>query len=98
MNRVFETERFKTNLRKLEKEEQDWIERIKEHLSNNLHIGKPLTYNWLREKKHKDKRLYFIINENTQMSLLVAFGSKKNQQQIIDKIIQNKEMYLRIIR
>jgi len=37
------------------------------------------------------------MNEKTNKALLLAFGQKRQQQRIIDHIIQNKERYLTLI-
>lgn len=97
MNEVYETEPFSEICAALEKKEQEWIEKIKEQLSENLSVGKPLRYDWFREKKLDNKRLYFIINEKTKKAILLAFGPKKEQQKIINHIILNKERYLKLI-
>lgn len=97
MNEVLETEPFSEVCAALEKKEQEWIEKIKTQLAGNLNVGKPLRYDWFREKKLDNKRLYFIINENTKKAILLAFGPKKDQQRIINHIIINKERYLKLI-
>ncbi len=97
MNEVFETEPFSEVYATLEKKEQEWIEKIKTQLAENLTVGKPLRYDWFREKKLDNKRLYFLINEKTKKAILLAFGTKKEQQKIINHIILNKERYLALI-
>ena len=97
MNEVYETEPFSELYSALEKKEQEWIEKIKTPLSENLNAGKPLRYYWFREKKLDNKRLYFLINEKTKKAILLAFGPKKEQQKIIEHIILNKERYLKLI-
>ncbi len=97
MNEVYETETFSKIYEASEKSEQDWIEKIKDQIAENLRVGKPLRFNWFREKKFGGKRLYFLINENTKKAVLVAFGDKKEQQRIINHILLNKEKYLKFI-
>ncbi|MBI1970136.1 hypothetical protein HYS47_00155, partial [Candidatus Woesearchaeota archaeon] len=80
-----------------EKKEQEWIEKMRDQLSQNLFVGKPLRFDWFREKRFENKRLYYLINEKTKKAVLVAFGTKKEQQKIIDHIILNKEAYLKMI-
>lgn len=97
MNEVYETEPFSEVYSALEKKEREWIEKIKEQLAENLDVGKPLRYDWFREKKLDNKRLYFLINKETDKAILLAFGPKKEQQRIIGHIILNKERYLKLI-
>jgi len=80
-----------------EKREQEWIDAIKDQLKINLYTGKPLRFNWFREKKLGNKRLFYIINVNTNKAILIAFGTKKEQQRIINSIILNMERYLKQI-
>jgi mRNA-degrading endonuclease RelE of RelBE toxin-antitoxin system len=97
MNSVYETETFSKLYEAAEKREQEWIEKIKDQLTENLRVGKPLRFDWLREKRLGNKRLFFLINDSTNKAVLVAFGSKKEQQKLIDHIILNKEQYLRFV-
>lgn len=97
MNDVYETETFSRIYVASEKSEQEWIEKMKDQISENLRVGKPLHFDWFREKKLSGKRLYFLINENTKKAILVAFGDKKEQQKIINYILLNKELYLKFI-
>ena len=97
MNNVYETEIFSKLYLAWEKKERDWIDKIKDQLRENLLVGKPLTFDWFREKKFENKRLYFLINKHNNKAVLVAFGAKKEQQKIINFIIVNKERFLKII-
>lgn len=97
MSEVLETETFSKLLETCERGEREWIEKIKDQLRENLRVGKPLHYDWFREKKLGNKRLFYLINEVTQKAVLIAFGTKKEQQKIIDHILFNKERYLRLI-
>ena len=97
MNLVLETETFSKLIEASEKNEQIWIEKMKTQLKENLAVGKPLRYEWFREKKFGNKRLFYLINESTQKAILIAFGTKKEQQKIITHILINKERYLKQI-
>ncbi len=97
MNEVYETETFSKIYEASEKSEQEWVEKMKDQIAENLRVGKPLRFDWFREKKLGGKRLYFLINDNTKKAVLVAFGDKKEQQRIIDHVLLNKENYLKFI-
>ena len=45
-----------------------------------------LSYPFLREKRVKEKRIYYLIYEDLKLVLLVALSGKKNQQATIDHI------------
>ena len=94
---IYDTETFSKLYEAMEKVEQDWVSKIKLQLIENPNVGKPLKFEWFREKKFGDKRLYYLIYKNLSKILLVSFGSKKEQQKIINNIIENKERYRKII-
>lgn len=97
MNEVLETETFSKLVEVCDGTELQWIEKMKDQLAQNLLVGKPLKFNWFREKKLGNKRLYYIISETKRRAVLIAYGPKKEQQKIIDKIIADKERYLRLL-
>ena len=97
MNQVFETETFSKLCNVADKTIREWVEKVKDQLVENLNVGKPLRFEWFREKKFGTWRLYYLINEKQHKALLVALGTKKEQQKIIDHILQNKERYLKQI-
>ena len=94
---VYETETFSKLYESMEKGEREWISKIKIQIKENPNVGKPLKFEWFREKKFGNKRLYYLIYSNIKKVLLVAFGSKKDQQKIITHIIKNKDRYKKII-
>jgi hypothetical protein len=97
MNEVYETEVFSKLYNACVRAEQRWIDKVKSQLTENLRIGKPLRFDWFREKKLGSKRLFFLINERTHKAVLIAFGTKKEQQKIINHVIANRERYLRFV-
>lgn len=94
---VYETDTFSQIYETLEKDEQEWINKIKLQLKENPEVGKPIKFSWFREKKFKNKRLYYLIYKDLNRVLIVSFGSKKEQQKIIDFILANLDRYKRII-
>ena len=96
-NEVLETETFSKLYESLDEDEKSWIRKIIEQLKENSKAGKPLRFEWFREKKYKNKRLYYLIYENIDRILLVTFGNKKEQQKIIDFILENREKYRKIV-
>ena len=49
-------------------------------------IGKPISYDFFREKKIGDKRIYFLVYKDFALILLVGSSDKKMQQETIDEI------------
>jgi len=91
---IFATDSLKGIYHTLENDEKIWIDKIKEKLIE-FPTGKPLGYKWFREKKYKNKRLYFLVSEEKKKILLVSFASKKDQQEIIDFIKTNMKELLK---
>ena len=73
---VYETEPFTELLESLDNAEKQWIEKTKIKLAENP-TGKPLRFSWFREKKYLNKRLFYLVEEETKRILLVSFGDKK---------------------
>lgn len=94
---VLETETFSKLFDSLSKDEKEWIKKIIEQLKENPKAGKPLRFEWFREKKYEGKRLYYLIYQNLNKVLLVSFGTKKEQQKIIAHILANLDEYKKIV-
>lgn len=94
---VYKTDSFKKLFETLDRDEQNWIKKINENLEESI-TGKPLRFNWFREKKYLNKRLYFLVDEQRKKILLISFASKKDQQKIIDFIIDNKDEFFDLLR
>lgn len=96
---VFATDTFKEVFETLDGAEQQWITKIKHSLEQSEYpIGKILHFQWFREKKYLNKRLFYLIDETTKRILFVAFASKKEQQDIINLTLQNKDELLLYLR
>lgn len=52
----------------------------------NPFVGKQLSYKFLREKRIKDKRIYYLVYEDIVLVLLIAVSKKKDQQMTINHI------------
>lgn len=97
MYESFATETFKKIFESLTAAEQVWIEKTKEKLKEQP-TGKVLEYDWFREKKHLDKRLYFLVDDRSKKLLFISFAGKKEQQAIIDFVRKNKQELLEHLR
>ena len=100
MYSVFRTARFDKEMEKLfskvEIEEVENLER--KQLTLNPYVGDPLSYNFLREKKLKGKRVYFLVYDDLKAVLMVAVSDKKTQQATIDQIKNHLVDYYSIIK
>jgi mRNA-degrading endonuclease RelE of RelBE toxin-antitoxin system len=99
--RVYATETFKKEMENLDLSDQGTIQKIAISLAENPFSGDPLRYPFLREKRLREKRIYFLVYRDLSCVLLVAFGGKKDQQKTIDFIInalpKYKEYLLRLL-
>lgn len=87
MNRVFKSPDFDKNAEKLfSKKDFESLNSFIASLKENSSIGKPLSFNFFREKKISGKRIYFLIYEELELILLVGVSNKKTQQDTIDNI------------
>ena len=86
---VIGTNTYLDELKKWPKAEQQIAAKIPLHLAENPHVGKPLGYPYLREKKIGGRRVYYLIYDDLKLVLLVAVSDKKDQQATIDHIKGN---------
>lgn len=94
---IYSTDTFDRTYLSLDESEQKWIDKTKKKLEENP-TGKILQFNWFREKKYLNKRLYFLIDEIGKKLLLVSFASKKLQQEVIEFIKLNMKELLGYLR
>ena len=87
---IYATHLFRKLYSTLDGSEQLWIEKTKRQLEG-YPTGKILYFEWFREKKHLNKRLYFLIDKERKAILLVAFASKKDQTKVIAFIKANSK-------
>ncbi len=94
---IYITDTFKKVFASLDKSEQQWIESIKNKLEEEI-TGKVLYFEWFREKKYLNKRLYFLIDKPSKKILFISFASKRDQQEIINEIKKNMHKLMTYLR
>ncbi len=67
--------------------EKGEIQRIVSQLKENPFVGDQLQIRSLREKRLKEKRLYYLVFEDLNAVLIVAISDKKTQQKTINSIL-----------
>jgi mRNA-degrading endonuclease RelE of RelBE toxin-antitoxin system len=90
---VYTTESFDRETEKLSKDEQERIQKIYLQLKENPFVGDQLQYRNLREKRIREKRVYYLVYDDFKVVLVVAVSGKKNQQATINHIIDNFDEY-----
>ena len=90
---VYTTEKFDKEVKKLSQEEQNRIQKIFFQIRDNPYVGDQLRYRFLREKRLKEKRIYYLVYDDLEAILVVAISDKKTQQETIDHIVQYFDEY-----
>mgnify|MGYP001583276001 CR=1 FL=1 len=83
---VIATDTYNDELEKWPKSDREAAEIIPSKLAVNPYVGDPLGYRFLREKKVRERRLYFLVYEDLRLVLMVATSGKKNQESTIHHI------------
>lgn len=78
---------------KLPEIEREEIQRILLQLTENPFVGAQLQIRYLREKRLREKRLYYLVFEDLKAVLIISISDKKAQQKTIDLIILNINEY-----
>lgn len=90
---IYTTESFDRDVLKLSFFRQRRIKKIFMQLKKNPYVGNQLKYKFLREKRIKEKRIYYLVYDNLNAVLIVAISGKKTQQETIDYIIKYLDEY-----
>ena len=85
---VYVTESFEKEMEKVSKSEKEILQKIFLQLKDNPYVGDSLQYRFLREKRIKEKRVYYLVYDDLKAVLIIAFGGKKSQQETINEIIK----------
>jgi mRNA-degrading endonuclease RelE of RelBE toxin-antitoxin system len=85
---VYTTESFDEEVEKLADSDRAIIRKIFTQLKENPYVGDAIRFRFFREKRIREKRIYFLVYEELSAVLVVAFGGKKIQQRTIDEIIK----------
>lgn len=96
--KVYRTNTFEEEFRSLSKSEQGRVKNFEAKLSENPFVGRPLSYEFFREKRLNGKRVYYLIYEEFIIVLMTAVSDKKTQQATIDAIIDKLDEYRNSIK
>lgn len=95
---VIGTETYLKEISKLSKDYRETAEKIPKKLAENPHLGNPLSYPFLREKRIKEKRIYYLVYKDLKLILLVAVSGKKDQKDTINHIKKHLEEFKKIAK
>lgn len=93
MFRVFRSDWYDRKFNSLDKSEQDIVFKFEQRLKIEPYSGKPLGYDFFREKKFDGKRVLFLVYEEHKAVFLVTITYKKAQQHEIDLIKAHLDVY-----
>ena len=85
---VYTTESFKNEISNLSDFDKKVIQKIYQRLKENPYAGDQIRYPFFREKRIKEKRIYYLVYDDLSAVLIVAFGGKKEQEKTIEDIIK----------
>ena len=84
---------FEKEMNKLSKSDKEIIQKIFLQLKEEPYVGDSLRYKFFREKRVREKRIYYLIYDDLKIILIVAMGGKKAQKETIDEIIMYFDEY-----
>ncbi|MEK6894404.1 MAG: hypothetical protein AABX10_02990 [Nanoarchaeota archaeon] len=85
---VYTTESFDKEFDKLSSSDQNIIEKMFKQLKENPYVGDQLRFPFFREKRLREKRIYYLIYDDLSTVLMVVIGRKKAQKETIDEIVK----------
>ncbi len=95
---VFVSETVEKKVRKFAPHLRKKLKKLKRMLEKNPFTGKPLRYNFFREKKWGPFRVYYLIIKDMLIVFIIEFGEKKGQQRTIDYILMHLDRIIAEIR
>ncbi len=84
---------FDKEMNKLPEFDKEIIQKILLQLKENPYVGDQIRYKFFREKRVKEKRIYYLVYDDLKIVLMVAIGGKKAQEETIDKIVRYFKEY-----
>ncbi len=89
MYKVIGTNTYLKEIGKWPKDYKAIADKIPQKLKENPLLGDQLSYPFLRERRVKERRVYYLVYEDLKVVLLVAASGKKDQQTTINHIKDN---------
>jgi len=85
---VYTLDRFDREMNKLPNSDKEIVHKIFLQLKEDPYVGDQIRYRFFREKRIREKRIYYLVYDDLNAVLVVAFGGKKAQKETIDEIIK----------
>jgi hypothetical protein len=84
---------FDKEMNKLPEFDKEIIRKIFLQLKENPYVGDQIRYKFFREKRIREKRIYYIVYDDLKIVLMIAIGGKKVQEETIDEIVKYFKEY-----
>ena len=84
---------FDKEMNKFSESDKGLVQKIFLQLKDNPYVGDQIRDRFFREKRFREKRIYYLIYDDLKIVLMVAIGGKKAQQETIDEIIKYFKEY-----
>jgi len=85
---VYTLAQFDREMDKLSNSDKERIQKLFLQLKENPYVGDQIRYKFFREKRIREKRVYYLVYDDLNAVLVVTFGGKKTQKETIDEIIK----------
>lgn len=95
---LIKSKEYKEAFQKLSEVEKNKVIKIEKQLEVNPYSGKPLGIPFFREKKLKEKRIYYLVYEDFIMIFMIEIGNKKTQNKDIHKIKENIDEFKELVK
>lgn len=89
---------FDKEMKKLPEFDKEIIQKIFVQLKENPYTGDQIRYKFFREKRVREKRVYYLVYDDLKIVLMVAIGGKKAQESTIDKITSYFKEYRKYVK
>jgi len=96
MFKVIRTNTYMNEIKNWPKQYKLSEDKLPLKLSLNPFSGSQLSFSFLREKRIREKRIYYLVYEDLKLVLLVATSSKKTQQKTIDNIKEELKEFRKV--
>ena len=90
---VYTTDSFEKEVANISVSDREIIQKMFLKLKENPYVGDQIRYRFFREKRVREKRIYYLIYDDLSAVLVVALGGKKAQQETIDEVIRDLSEY-----
>jgi mRNA-degrading endonuclease RelE of RelBE toxin-antitoxin system len=84
---------FDKEMNKLSESDKEIVKKIFIQLKENPYVGDQIRYRFFREKRIREKRIYYLVYDDLKIVLMITIGGKKAQEETIDKIVKYFEEY-----